>query len=97
MKKYRSEAEWRMLLSEQERSGMNAKNFCREKGICANVYYRKKKSLSVEGGWVKLPIKLEKGASIEITIRNVTIGVAAGFAEHDLVRVVRCVREALDA
>jgi hypothetical protein len=97
VKKYRSETEWRMLFGEQERSGMNAKNFCREKGVCANVYYRKKKSLSGEGGLVKMPIKLEKGAAIEISMGSVTIGLRSGFVEQELVRVLRCVREALDA
>jgi hypothetical protein len=97
MKKYRSEAEWRLLFSEQKRSGMNAKNFCREKGICVNVYYRKKKSLAGEGGLVKLPVKLEKGTAIEINVGSVTIRLRSGFAEQELVRVLRCVREALDA
>ena len=97
MKKYRSEEEWRRLFSEQERSGMNAKNFCREMGLCANVYYRKKKSLANEGTLVKLPVKIETGAPIRITIGGVTIEVASGFTERELVRVLRCVGAAADA
>ena len=97
MKKYRSDQEWRALFGEQDRSGMNAKRFCREKGVCANVYYRKKKSLAGDGEMVRLPVKLEQRAPIEITISGITIGVAAGFAERELVRVLRCVREAFNA
>ena len=75
MKKYRSDAEWLLLFGEQKRSGLNTKEFCREKGICTNVYYRKKKTLSTEGGLVKLPIKLENRTPIEIVIDGLTITV----------------------
>ena len=97
MKKYRSDAEWRLLFSKQKRSGTNAKEFCRERGICTNVYYRKKKSLAAEGGLVKLPVKLENGAPIELTIGGITIGVRNGFEEPELVRVLRSIREVFDA
>jgi hypothetical protein len=56
VKKYRNDKEWKDLFEEQERNGMNAKRFCREKGRRANVDYRKKKSLTGEGGLVRLPV-----------------------------------------
>jgi hypothetical protein len=97
MRKYRSEEEWRELFAEQERSGQSAKGFCQSEGVSANVFYRKKRLLRDGGGLVRLPVGLEKGAPIEITVGAVTIGVRGGFGDHELVRVLRCVREALDA
>ena len=97
MKKYRSAEEWRTLFHEQEGSGQSVKQFCRTKGINVNVFYRKKKSLTEGGGLVRLPVGIERTTPIEINLGGMTIGVAAGFSERELVRVLRCVREALDA
>jgi hypothetical protein len=97
MKKIRSETEWRALFDEQERSDLSAKEFCRTKGVNANVFYRKKKLLRKPGEIVRLPIRLERGAAIEIAVGGIRIGVRSGFVERELVRVLRCVREALDA
>ena len=97
MKKYRSEAEWRMLFTEQTASMKSVKQFCQTKGVNANVFYRKKKSLAGGGGLVRLPVGIGRTTPIEINLGGLTIGVAAGFSERELVRVLRCVREALDA
>jgi hypothetical protein len=97
MRNFRSDEEWRILFGEQERSGMNAKRFCREKGLCANVFYRKKKSLTEGSGLIRLPVGIGRTTPIEINLGGMTIGVAIGFSEQELVRVLRCVREALDA
>lgn len=97
MRKLRSEAEWRGLFGEQKRSGKTVREFCRIKGVHENVFYRKRKLLSGTGELVRLPVSLDRGARIEIAIGAVTVGVKNGFAERELVRVLRCVREALDA
>ena len=97
MKKKRSDKEWKMLIGEQERSGTNAKQFCREKGLCANVFYRKKKLLTGEGGLVRLPMVSASATAVELRVEGITIGVRNGFEERELVRVLRCVREAMDA
>ena len=97
MKKYRSDKEWRALFGEQERSGMNAKRFCREKGVCANAYYQKKKSLTGGGGLVRLPMISAGATAVELRVGGITIEVRNGFPERELVRVLRCVREAMDA
>ena len=97
MKTYRSNEEWRTLFHEQAASGENAKQFCRTKSIHANVFYRKKKSLTQGSGLVRLPVGIGRTTPIEINLGGITIGVAAGFPEQELVRVLRCVREALDA
>jgi len=97
MKKNRSEAEWRMLFHEQAASGQSGKQFCRAQGINANVFYRKKKSLAEGGGLVRLPVGVGGTTPIQINLGGMTIGVVAGFSERELVRVLKCVREALDA
>jgi hypothetical protein len=97
MKRYRSDEEWRSLFHEQAASSKSTKQFCQNKGINANVFYRKKKSLTEGGGLVRLPVGIGRTTPIEINLGGLTIGVAAGFSEQELVRVLRCVREALDA
>ncbi len=97
MKTYRSDEEWRTLFHKQAASGKSAKQFCRTKGINATVFYRKKKSLAEGGGLVRLPVGIGRTTPIEINLGGLTIGVTAGFSEQALVRVLRCVREALNA
>jgi hypothetical protein len=97
MKKYRSEKEWRDLFAEQKESGKNAKQFCRVKSVNANVFYRKKKLLENNEGLVRLPMGMVNRTPVEIAMGGVTIVVRSGVAEQELIQVLRCVREALDA
>jgi len=97
MKKYRSDEEWRKLITEQAASGKSAKQYCLNKGLNANVFYRKKKSLADGGALVRLPAGIRRTPPIEINLGGMTIGIAPGFSERELVRVLKCVREALDA
>lgn len=53
--------------------------------------------MGVTGALVRLPVGLGDSAPIEITVGGVRIGVGSGFEERELVRVLRCVREAMDA
>ena len=43
--KYRSEAEWLALISEQLDSGQSALAFCRDHGLSAKTFYRQRKAL----------------------------------------------------
>ena len=97
MKKYRSDEEWRSLFAEQAASGKSAKQYCLSQGINANVFYRKKKSQAEGGVLVRLPAGIGRTTPIEINLGGMTVGVAAGFSEQELVRILRCVREVLDA
>ena len=54
MKKYRSEEEWRTLFAEQEKSGLNVRQFCLQQGLNTNLFYRKKKELSKQSGFGRL-------------------------------------------
>lgn len=48
----RSEGEWRGLFEAQVRSGMTERGFCREQGLCAKYFGKRKKQL----GWgVEVP------------------------------------------
>jgi len=97
MKKYRSEEEWRTLFAEQEKSGLNVRQFCLQQGLNTNVFYRKKKDLSKKSGFCRLPVHLVGRNQLEISIGNVRIGVGPGFDKQDLVSVLCCVREVFDA
>jgi len=47
--KYRSEAEWLALISEQLDSGQSALDFCREHNLYAKTFYRQRKVLRKKG------------------------------------------------
>lgn len=96
MKRKRSEAEWNELFSEQKGSGKSVRDFCQLKGLNENMFYRKRKLLSERSELVRLPISLNEGTGIELSVGVVKVEVAKGFREEELVRVLRCVREALD-
>ena len=54
-RKYRSVAEWRDLIDQQAKSGLNVAVFCAQHGICAKVFYRrrielKQKAVDVAAG-----------------------------------------------
>ena len=44
-----------------------------------------------------MPWRLVLAPMIESAVGTLTFGVTGGFEERELVRVLRCVREALDA
>lgn len=48
-RKYRSEAEWQALITEQVESGQSALDFCREHGLYAKTFYQKRKALRKRG------------------------------------------------
>ncbi len=58
---------------------------------------KKKKSQTSKGGLVRLPMVSASVTAVEISVGGITIGVRNGFEERELVRVLRCVREAMDA
>ena len=41
-RKYRSAPEWRELIDQQAKSGLNVAAFCAQHDICANVFYRRR-------------------------------------------------------
>ena len=47
--KYRSEAEWLALISDQLDSGQSALDFCREHNLYAKTFYRQRKALRKKG------------------------------------------------
>ena len=44
-RKYRSAPEWRELIDQQAKSGLNAAVFCVQHGVCAKVFYRRRMEL----------------------------------------------------
>jgi hypothetical protein len=41
-RKYRSAPEWRELIDQQAKSGLNVAVYCAQHDICANVFYRQR-------------------------------------------------------
>ena len=54
MRKFRTREEWQALIEEQNKSGKSAAQFCREKNIHPNLFY-KRRSETGSGSFVKLP------------------------------------------
>ena len=61
--KHRSNAEWRTLIEQQARSGLNGVAFCKEHGLTRKTFYRHRKALaeettgSVTGQFIKVQPK----------------------------------------
>ncbi len=59
-RKHRSKAEWRNLIEQQARSGLNGVAFCSERGLSRKTFYRHRKLLeeqaadSVAGQFIKV-------------------------------------------
>ncbi len=44
--KHRSKAEWRNLIDQQARSGLNGVAFCEQRGLSRKIFYRHRKALA---------------------------------------------------
>ena len=45
-RKYRSQAEWSVLIEQQAQSGLSGVEFCKQHGLVAKCFYRKRRQLS---------------------------------------------------
>ncbi|HUV20540.1 MAG TPA: hypothetical protein VMZ32_02025 [Gammaproteobacteria bacterium] len=45
-RKYRSQAEWSVLIEQQAQSGLSGAEFCKQHGVVAKCFYRKRLQLS---------------------------------------------------
>jgi|GEM_PF-1411444 len=97
MKKIRSNEEWAGLVNEQRLSGKSVAAFCREKAIHPNLFYRKKQLSGSTGTFVKVPTITGDRRAVEIKSGDLVIRLEMPFADAELVRVLRCIREAENA
>ena len=99
MKKYKTKEEWRLLLREQEESGLSAAAFYRKKNIHPNTFYYKRKEHRT-GQFVKLSVPavgISGASGIKIRIENITIEPGTDIRENQLKFVIRSVPEVVNA
>jgi len=97
MKKIRSNEEWAGLVKDQRLSGKSVTAFCREKAIHPNLFYRKKRTPPDSRTFVKVATTTETRGAVEIKSGDLVIRLEMPFADAELVRVLRCIREAENA
>jgi hypothetical protein len=93
MRRYRSEAEWKVILEDYAGSGKRLEVFCQERGVSkSSIYRRLQKTIEQKGEFVELP-HVQSLVQYEVSINGVTLKIpgnerAARIAE--LVRALRC-------
>ena len=97
MKIFRTKENWEELFKEHKVSGKRVSDFCREKGIHQNLFYRKRKELSGKGSFVRLPVEVVSSGKIQIRIKDVIIEPGHGYDKQELALVINTVLEAVDA
>ena len=99
MKEYKTKEDWRLLLREQEESGLTVAAFCRKKNIHPNAFYYKRKEYRT-GQFVKLSVPavdISGASGIKISIENITIEPGTDIRENQLKLVIRSVLEVVNA
>jgi hypothetical protein len=91
-------AEWEAIIAEQQASGLSIPQFCSDKHIHPNVFYRKRKEMSTwTKAFIKLPVKICSDMAFEtIRIGSITIEVKTSISDAFFVRLIRCAMEAND-
>lgn len=83
---------WKELISAQERSGKSVREFCKEKGITANLFYVTRKKLHAQK-FVEVELRetsIQKKPII-LTYRGIRIEIQAGFCKQPLGEVISVV------
>lgn len=57
---------WRELVAEQERSGLSVAEFCRQKVLTENSFYRWRRQLADDGDSRFVPVSIVRSESIDI-------------------------------
>ena len=99
MKKYKTQNDWRLLLQEQEESGLSVAAFCRKNNIHPNAFYYKRKKHDT-GKFVKLAVPtagISDTSRIKIRIENIIIELGADIKENELKLVIKSVLEVINA
>jgi hypothetical protein len=91
---FRSKEDWKLLLVEQKESGKTIVDFCKEKRIHTNMFYRKKKELGEKNSFVKLPKRKIHSGLIRIKIKDIIIEPELGCSKEELISVINTVLEA---
>lgn len=93
MRRYRSKAEWKVILEEYATSGKSLEAFCQEREVSeSSIYRRLRKGNEQAGEFVELP-RARSLVQYEVCVQGVTIRIpaherVARIAE--LVEALRC-------
>jgi hypothetical protein len=93
MRRYRSRAEWQVILEEYAASGKSLEAFCQERDVSESSLYRRLRKRGEQAGeFVELP-RVRSGVQYEVSVNGVTIRIpgnerVARIAE--LVRALGC-------
>jgi len=82
--------DWASLFEEQKNSGKTAAQFCEEKQIHQNLWYRHKQKM--KPGFIEIPNKTEKAVQegIQIITSDFEIKVKAGCRDEKLLSLIKC-------
>ena len=84
---------WKELIVEHERSGKSVREYCKGKGIAANLFYVNRKKLQAQE-FVEVAVRkvAVEGKPLVLTYRGVRIGIEAGFCKETLEDVLAVIR-----
>jgi hypothetical protein len=93
MRRYRSRAEWQVILEEYAASGKSLEAFCQERDVSESSIYRRLKKRSEEAGEFVELSRVRSLVQYEVSVNGVTIRIpgnerVARIAE--LVRALGC-------
>jgi hypothetical protein len=89
----RSKEEWEKLIQKQKGSGKSITAFCKEAGIHPNLFYRKIKTTSKSGAFVKIPTPVNRDNIITITCGNISISIPMSCTKDKLMAVLASMKE----
>jgi transposase-like protein len=95
MRAKRTASEWAALVQRHRDSGLTVREFCQDKGICPNLFYRKRRELSSEAqAFIRLP-ELPAGdpRSAQIQIDKIKITVSENTSAELMTKVIRSALE----
>jgi len=89
MRRYRSKAEWVVILEEYAASGKSLKAFCQEREVSESSLYRRlRKRNEVEGEFVELP-RGRLLTQYEMSVQGVTIRIPGNERASRIAELVR--------
>ena len=96
MRIFRTKEDWKQILKEQRESGKTTVDFCKEKRIHPNLFYKRRSELENSGSFIKVPVKAVSSGKIKIRIKDIIIEPESGCNKEELLSVIDTVLEAVD-
>jgi hypothetical protein len=89
MRRYRSKAEWEVILEDYATSGKSLEAFCQERDVSkSSIYRRLRKSNEQAGEFVELP-RVRSLVQYEVSVQGVTIRIPANERVARIAELVR--------